>query len=53
MSRTARQTGVGVALVEAVSAWARTCGATRLTLWVTSANEPAVTLYQCGGDQGT
>jgi GNAT superfamily N-acetyltransferase len=43
---TARRLGVGIALIEAVSAWARGCGATRLTLWVTSGNDPAVALYQ-------
>jgi len=46
---TARRAGVGVALVEAVLAWARACGAVRLTLWVTSGNDLAVVLYQrCG-----
>jgi GNAT superfamily N-acetyltransferase len=45
----ARRLGVGVALIEAVSAWARACGAARLTLWVTAGNDPAVALYQrCG-----
>jgi GNAT superfamily N-acetyltransferase len=40
---------VGVALVEAVTAWARTRGAARLSLWVTSVNTPAVALYnRCG-----
>ena len=49
VDRTARRAGVGVALVEAVLAWARACGAARLTLWVTSGNDPAVALYQrCG-----
>jgi GNAT superfamily N-acetyltransferase len=46
---TARRAGIGVALVEAVLAWARACGAARLTLWVTSGNDPAIALYQeCG-----
>jgi GNAT superfamily N-acetyltransferase len=46
---TARREGLGVALTEAVSAWARACGAARLTLWVTSGNDTAVALYQrCG-----
>ena len=45
----ARRAGVGVALVEAISGWARACGARRLTLWVTIGNDPAVALYQrCG-----
>ena len=46
---TARRLGVGSALIEAVAAWARACGAARLALWVTSGNDPAVALYQqCG-----
>jgi [ribosomal protein S18]-alanine N-acetyltransferase len=45
----ARRAGVGIALVEAVSEWARKCGALRLSLWVTAGNDPAVTLYtRCG-----
>jgi GNAT superfamily N-acetyltransferase len=40
---------VGVALVDAVTAWARTRGAARLSLWVTSTNTPAIALYdRCG-----
>src|SRR4051794_3308252 len=35
---TARRAGVGAALVQAVSAWARACGAQRLSLWVTVGN---------------
>jgi GNAT superfamily N-acetyltransferase len=50
---TARRVGVGVALTEAVSAWALSCGAARLTLWVTSGNDPAVALYQRCGFQPT
>jgi GNAT superfamily N-acetyltransferase len=46
---TVRRLGVGVALVEAVSGWARACRASRLTLWVTLGNDPAVALYhRCG-----
>ena len=46
---TARRLGVGGALIEAVAAWARACGAAHLTLWATSGNDPAVALYQrCG-----
>jgi len=46
---TVRRLGVGVGLVEAVSGWARACGASRLALWVTSGNDPAVALYhRCG-----
>ena len=45
----ARRAGVGVALVEEISGWARACGARRLALWVTAGNAPAVALYQrCG-----
>lgn len=44
-----RGRGVGVALVEAVVAWARARGATRLYLWVTATNDPAIALYdKCG-----
>ena len=32
VDRTARRVGLGVALTESVSAWARACGAIRLTL---------------------
>jgi len=40
---------VGVALVEAVTAWARAHGATRLSLWATSTNARAIALYErCG-----
>jgi GNAT superfamily N-acetyltransferase len=46
---TSRRLGVGVALVEAVSSWIRGCGGVRLTLWVTSGNDPAIALYhRCG-----
>lgn len=46
---TARQRGVGAALVEAVVAWARTRGATGLRLRVNSTNNPAIALYEkCG-----
>jgi GNAT superfamily N-acetyltransferase len=49
VDRTARRVGVGVALTESVSAWAWTCGAAHLTLWVASGNDPAFALYQkCG-----
>jgi GNAT superfamily N-acetyltransferase len=41
-----RRRGVGVALVEALSNWARNCGANQVTLWVTSSNSPAVALYE-------
>ena len=49
VDRTARRAGVGITLTDAVAAWARACGAARLTLWVTSANDSALALYQrCG-----
>jgi GNAT superfamily N-acetyltransferase len=45
----ARGRRIGVALVEAVAAWARGRGAARLCLWVTSTNDPAIALYRrCG-----
>ena len=44
-----RGQGLGAALVEAVVAWARSRGAARLYLWVTSTNTPAIALYaKCG-----
>ena len=43
-----RRRHVGVALVEAVTDWARARGRT-LSLWVTSTNTPAIALYdRCG-----
>ena len=45
----ARRRGVGVALVEAVSEWARQRGAAGLSLWVISGNQPGIALYtRCG-----
>jgi GNAT superfamily N-acetyltransferase len=45
----ARGRGVGAALVEAVTAWARGRGAARLFLAVTSTNDAAIRLYyHCG-----
>jgi GNAT superfamily N-acetyltransferase len=44
-----RGRGIGVMLVEAVAAWARARADTRLYLWVTSTNDPAIALYaKCG-----
>jgi len=44
-----RGTGVASALVEAVKAWARDDGATRLMLWVTLDNHAATGLYRSSG----
>lgn len=41
-----RRRGLGVNLVNKVSAWARDCGASQLALWVTSDNASAVALYE-------
>jgi GNAT superfamily N-acetyltransferase len=41
--------GIGVSLVDALTSWARDCGANQIALWVASDNKPAVSLYQrCG-----
>lgn len=46
---TQRGRGVGAALVENVTEWARTLAAQHLYLWATSTNRPAITLYEkCG-----
>ncbi len=48
-----RGRSVGRALVEAVTAWARARGAGRLSLWVGSANNPAIALYAACGFRPT
>lgn len=48
-----RRTGIASALLEAVRSWARDDGATRLSLWVTRTNDPAVTLYTRAGFTST
>ncbi len=48
-----RGRGVGRALVEAVTAWARARGAGCLSLWVGSANNPAIALYAACGFRPT
>jgi GNAT superfamily N-acetyltransferase len=46
---TCRGRGVGAALVEMVTEWARTLAAPHLYLWATSTNRPAIALYEkCG-----
>jgi ribosomal protein S18 acetylase RimI-like enzyme len=42
----ARGRGAGDALIQAVSAWARSVGASRVVLAVRSANERAISLYE-------
>jgi GNAT superfamily N-acetyltransferase len=45
----ARQPGIGAALVERVASWTRERGGGRLVLWVTSGNQAAIALYRrCG-----
>jgi ribosomal protein S18 acetylase RimI-like enzyme len=44
-----RRTGLGAALIEAVAAWSRERGATRLDLSVTEGNDPARALYASAG----
>src|SRR5260370_37359436 len=41
-----RRQGVGVALVGQVVSWAQARGWTRLIVWITSGNEPAIRLYR-------
>ncbi len=41
-----RRQGVGVELVEQVVSWARARRWTRLIVWITSGNEPAIRLYR-------
>ena len=49
---TQRGRGVGAALVERVTEWARTLAAPHLYLWATSTNRPAIALYEkCGFSQ--
>jgi GNAT superfamily N-acetyltransferase len=49
---TQRGRGVGAALVESVTEWARTLAAEHLYLWATSTNRPAIALYErCGFKQ--
>jgi len=44
-----RGRGVGAALVERVTEWARGLGASSLYLWATATNRPAIALYErCG-----
>ena len=45
----ARGHGVGEALIDAVTAWARNRSATSVHLWVSETNKPAIRLYErCG-----
>jgi len=45
----ARRRGVGTALLEGISAWARSRQCLRLVLWVTAGNGQAIALYhRCG-----
>ena len=41
-----RRRGIGGALVDTVSSWARICGADRIALWVASDNASAAALYE-------
>jgi GNAT superfamily N-acetyltransferase len=41
-----RRQGVGVELVEQIVCWALARGWTRLVVWITSGNEPAIQLYR-------
>src|SRR4051812_42610461 len=51
-----RHLGVGSALIDAVTDWARTWGASRMVLWVYASNEAAIRFYQrlgFGQEDGT
>jgi GNAT superfamily N-acetyltransferase len=50
---TSRRRGVAAALIESVVGWSQSRGATRLVLWVTSSNEPAIALYRRRGFRPT
>jgi len=46
---TVRRQGVGLALIDKIVQWVQARGSTRLNVWITSGNEPAVALYRrCG-----
>lgn len=45
----ARRSGVGRRLVDAVIEWSRSVGAERVDLWVTKGNDPAEDLYRAMG----
>ncbi len=49
----ARGRGIGCALVERALEWARDNGVTRVHLWVTESNEPALRLYEARGFERT
>jgi GNAT superfamily N-acetyltransferase len=46
---TARRTGTGRLLMQAVLDWAASAGASEVGLWVTRGNEPAQRLYEAMG----
>jgi GNAT superfamily N-acetyltransferase len=49
VAASARREGIGVALVNALASWAQDCRAKQISLWVTSDNDVAASLYQrCG-----
>ena len=50
---TQRGRGVGAALVESVTEWARTLAAPHLYLWATSTNRYAIALYERYGFKQT
>jgi GNAT superfamily N-acetyltransferase len=49
VDKSARQRGIGAALVESVALWTRERGGDRLVLWVACGNHAAIALYRrCG-----
>jgi len=53
VDKSARQRGIGAALVERIARWTQARGGGRLVLWVTSSNQAAIALYRRCGFEST